>query len=104
MKIIKSPMQVVDMTTGEVKEERTAEWMLGPPPPGKCSVCAADHAPDQPHDAQSLYYQYAFYADHGRWPTWADAISHCSPETQAMWKHELQRLNAWNGRPETNNE
>jgi hypothetical protein len=95
MKIIKTPMQVVDSATGEVIEEKTATWMLSSPLPDKCQTCAVDHAPDEPHNAQSLYYQYAFYADHGRWPTWADAIAHCSPEIQALWKEELQRRNAW---------
>jgi hypothetical protein len=35
MKIIKTPMQVVDSATGEVIEEKTAEFMLSSPPPDK---------------------------------------------------------------------
>ena len=47
-----------------------------------CQECAVDHPPDAPHNAESLYYQYHFYAIHGRWPTWTDAIAHCSDEVK----------------------
>jgi hypothetical protein len=56
-----------------------------------CQECAVDHEPEQPHNQQSLYYQYKFYAEHGRWPTWEDAMAHCSPEIQRLWKTELEK-------------
>lgn len=68
---------------------------LLPPPPGTCPACAVKHPPELPHNAQSLFYQQAFHARHGRWPTWADAIAHCSPEMQKTWRTELQARNAW---------
>jgi len=62
---------------------------------GVCQECAVDHPPEAPHNQQSLYYQYKFYGEHGRWPTWSDAIAHCDEPTQAMWKQELTRMGQW---------
>lgn len=95
MRQIPVPTQVVDATSGKVLEEKTTAFHLMPPAPGKCQMCAVEHEPAQPHNAQSLYYQYAFYAEHGRWPTWADAIAHCAPDMQAFWKKALLDIGAW---------
>src|SRR3954469_20279531 len=64
-------------------------WTLLPAPEGTCSQCARDHDPAQPHDQQALYYQYAFYAEHGRWPTWEDAMAHCDDDTYEFWREQL---------------
>lgn len=64
-------------------------WQLLPCVPGVCQACAVDHPPEQPHNQQSLYWQYHFYGEHGRWPTWADAMAHCSEEIQTAWRQEL---------------
>jgi hypothetical protein len=69
--------------------------MLLPPRPGTCPVCAVTHAPEAPHDCQSLYYQYRFYGLRGRWPTWADAVAHCDPLVRRRWQQELRKLNRW---------
>lgn len=69
---------------------------LLPPKPGTCPICAVDHPADQPHNQQSLYYQYRFYGVRGRWPTWADAIAHCNDATRKHWEAELRRMGAWN--------
>lgn len=66
---------------------------LLPPHPSKCQCCAVAHLPDQPHNAQSLHYQYWFYGQNGRWPTWADAMAHCPEEIQQKWKADFIRLN-----------
>lgn len=97
MRKITMPMSVVDMKTGEVVEERTVDWMVAPPDTrdGKCPQCAVKHDLGQPHNAQSLAYQYDFRARKGRWPTWADAVAHCSPEVKAAWKAELTTRGAW---------
>ena len=82
-------MQTIDMQTGEVKsEKRNAMTLLGPAP-DKCQECAVDHAHDAPHDQQSLYYQMRFHATHGRWPTWSDAMAHCTEEVKTHWRREL---------------
>ncbi len=65
--------------------------MLLPPKPGVCQICATDHHPDFPHNQQSLYYQYYFYGKHGRWPTWEDAMAHCSDEMKAVWIEESKK-------------
>jgi hypothetical protein len=63
-----------------------------PPAPGKCPVCAGEHDAKMPHDKDSLYYQMKFRQAQGRFPTWADAMAHCTPEIKAHWKRELERL------------
>ena len=70
--------------------ERKAKFMILPPDPGVCQECAVDHDPAQPHNRDSLHYQYSFYAKHGRWPTWADAMSHCTQEVKDMWTTALK--------------
>lgn len=62
---------------------------LLPPGPGVCPQCAVEHEPHEAHNAQSIYYQYSFYAEHGRWPTWRDAIAHCEPDLRALWEELL---------------
>lgn len=68
---------------------------LLPPKPGVCPVCAVGHGGARPHNGQSLYYQYWFYFKHGRWPTWADAIAHCEPELQRLWRQALEQEGVW---------
>lgn len=75
---------------------QNASMQLLPPKEGVCPICAVDHKPEAPHNQQSLYYQYRFYGSHGRWPTWADAIAHCSDDMREAWKQQLQDLGAWN--------
>ncbi|MCL2826109.1 MAG: hypothetical protein FWD72_01745 [Eggerthellaceae bacterium] len=58
-------------------------------PEGTCPECAVCHDPAAPHDCQSLYYQYGFYEEHGRWPTWEDAMAHCDDEVKSIWENEL---------------
>lgn len=56
---------------------------------GKCSQCAVKHDPGEPHNQQSLAYQYHFYAEHDRWPTWEDAMAHCSDEIYEITRQVL---------------
>ena len=51
--------------------------LLGKTQDGTCPECAVKHDPEQPHNRDSLAYQYKFYDQHGRWPTWSDAMAHC---------------------------
>ena len=95
MKTLPVTCETVDASTGKVEKTETVKFGILPPKAGYCSVCGTDHEPAMPHNAQLLYYQYAFYGEHGRWPTWADAVAHCAPETQAAWKAELTRLGHW---------
>ena len=70
--------------------ERHGMMLVGKTPPGTCPLCAVNHPPEQPHNRDSLTYQYKFYDEHGRWPTWADAMEHCSDEVKAYWKEALE--------------
>lgn len=71
-------------------KERHGAVLLGKTPEGTCPMCAVKHEPEMPHNKDSLCYQYKFYDQHGRWPTWADAMAHCAPEVKAIWRHELE--------------
>lgn len=70
----------------------TGTMMLLPPRQGLCQTCGSQHEPHEPHNAQSLYYGVAFQMQHGRAPTWSDALAHCAPEIQEAWRNELIRL------------
>ena len=54
-------------------------------PPGTCPECAEVHDATQPHTQQSIAYQYKFYDRHGRWPTWSDAMEHCTDIIKEYW-------------------
>jgi len=70
-------------------------FKLLPPKPGVCQECAVDHKPGEPHNPGSMYYQYKFHGEHGRWPTWKDAIAHCEPELREALKEELILMQVW---------
>ena len=61
------------------------EGTLIPCAPDVCQECAVKHDPDMPHNQQSLHYQYKFYKQNGRWPTWGDAMAHCTPGMRKSW-------------------
>lgn len=65
-------------------------FRLLPPSPNACQECARIHGADEPHDANSLYYQMHFKLATGRDPTWADAMAHCPEWTKAAWVAELK--------------
>lgn len=60
-----------------------------PPRPGVCKMCAARHSADQPHERDSLYYQVKFYRRFRRFPTWEDAMNHCSEEAKSAFRKKL---------------
>ncbi|MCE7797889.1 hypothetical protein LWE61_15165 [Sphingobium sufflavum] len=66
--------------------------MLLPPRDDLCQVCAGNHEPNWPHNAQSMYYQVSFQMQHGRAPNWNDAMEHCSDEMRQLWTEELVAL------------
>lgn len=70
-------------------QERHGITMFGNTPPGTCPMCAKVHKENMPHDQRSLAYQYKFYDLHGRWPTWADAMAHCTDEIKKLWIEAL---------------
>jgi hypothetical protein len=79
-------------TTGEDVMEG---FQLLKPGPGLCEACAIKHDPDQPHNKDSIHYQYWFRAREGRWPVWKDAIAHCDADTRAAWEEALREAGHW---------
>lgn len=82
-------VQTIDATTGDVLSEKRNAFTLLPAADGVCPECAVDHAHDQPHNQQSMYYQMRFHGTHGRWPTWTDALAHCPDDVKAHWRIAL---------------
>lgn len=68
-----------------VKHPHLGPWKILKTPDGTCPECAIKHDPSAPHNQQSLAYQYDFYGKHGRWPTWSDAMAHCTDEVKQLW-------------------
>lgn len=66
--------------------------LLGKAQDGKCPECACQHEPHLPHNNESLFYQYRFFDQHGVWPTWADAMAHCTEDRIKLWTIELEKL------------
>lgn len=62
---------------------------LLPPPPGHCELCAQAHAPEDSHNADSLYWAVKAKAQGLPSPTWSDAIAHCSPEIRQLWAEHV---------------
>lgn len=63
---------------------------LLPPKSDVCQKCAVAHDPEQPHNQQSLYWQYWFYGQNDRWPTWEDAMAHCTDDVKQQWVAALR--------------
>jgi hypothetical protein len=99
MKSIPTKMQTVNAQTGKVEKTEFVPMQVMPPRSGLCAICATDHRPEEPHNAQSLYWSVVFNAETGRAPTWADAIAHCAKPMQAAWKGELKKRKAWTEPP-----
>ena len=73
----------------KIKTFGIKDMTILPPRPGVCQICGTKHDPELPHNKDSLYYQYKFYQKHGRWPTWDDAMAHCTDRMKRMWKEEM---------------
>jgi len=68
----------------------TTPLVLLPPNKEVCQQCAVRHAKELPHNHQSVYWHYWFYAHRNRWPTWEDAMAHCSDDMKQFWIAELR--------------
>lgn len=81
----------VDRKTGKTTPSKGTMMMM-PAKEGTCSECAVEHDPTHPHNAQSMFYQYKFFNEFGRWPDWKDAMKHCPKEIKAHWMEHLEKL------------
>lgn len=75
-----------------ISATETGTMHMLPAKEGTCETCATAHDPDQPHNAQSIFYQMRFQLEHGRGPTWIDAMEHCTEAVRAVWTAELVKL------------
>lgn len=68
-----------------------------PPAPGLCQVCGGKHPPELPHNMTSLYYQVSFHQKNGRYPTWEDAMAHCTEKMKAHAREVIAEVMAEEG-------
>jgi len=85
-------VEKIDVETGESVPVEGGGMLMLPGQPGSCEWCHVVHSLEEPHNRDSLPYQIKFQTIHGRSPTWTDAMAHCRPEVQALWKGELVRM------------
>lgn len=69
---------------------REGQVSILPPMEGACWVCGDIHNSRDPHNAGSLLYQHRFRKRNGRYPTWEDAMSHCSRKVKEKWAARLR--------------
>ena len=74
-----------------VREFCIKDMKLLPPHPDCCQECAVRHDPEMPHNQKSLFYQYKFFQEHDRWPTWQDAMAHCPDDVKEAWIEALRQ-------------
>lgn len=70
--------------------EQDTRIVILPPTPESCRYCGDTHDPRSPHNRDSLLYQHKFRKANGRYPTWEDAMKHCSVLTQARFAEILR--------------
>ncbi len=99
IKEVPSVITNVNVTTGKETHEPMS-WKVLPPSGDKCQVCAWVHEPQEPHNAQTVYYQLLFYSMVGRPPTWADALAHCDEKMKMTWERLLKDAGNWSEPPE----
>lgn len=93
MRPIPLKMTTVNLTTGEESTSTAQAFvMTANPKPGECAECLKAHAPTEPHDALSISYQYAFFAQHERFPDWRDAMAHCPDDVRQSWTEGLTEM------------
>lgn len=72
-------------------EIREGRIVIPTPKDGACPVCGELHGLQEPHNKNSLLYQHHFRKKHGRYPTWEDAMCHCSMTVKKRFCERLKR-------------
>lgn len=72
-------------------ELREGRLTIPPPKEGACPLCGELHGRGEPHNKNSLLYQHRFRRNHGRYPTWEDAMAHCSLTVKKRFCERLKR-------------
>jgi hypothetical protein len=79
------------MSDPNVTHVPVSAWKVIPPPPDACQVCAARHAPEEPHNPDSVYWQTVRNIAGEPMPTWADALEHVEDPLRQAWVDELAK-------------
>ena len=72
-------------------ELREGRLSIPAPKEGACPVCGEIHGRGEPHNSNSRLYQHRFRKKHGRYPTWEDAMGHCSFTVKKRFCERLKR-------------
>lgn len=91
-KYLKKVTQVDTSSGAEEDISHKVQMFMLPAAADKCQECATAHEDRLPHNQQSMFYQYRFYNEHGRWPTWVDAMAHCSDHVKSLWTQALKDM------------
>lgn len=83
-----APMDAEE-AAAEVREVPLSSMQLLPPAPDVCQVCAVGHAPEEPHNPQSLFWQTARTMEGKPAAGWEEALAHCSQEMRESWINAL---------------
>jgi hypothetical protein len=67
----------------------TTGWKILKPGEEMCQTCGVRHEENEPHDANSLYWNLHNELRNLPEPTWSDAIAHCDQDTQKHWAHYI---------------
>lgn len=70
---------------------RPGKLVIPAPKEGACRLCGEIHGAGEPHNLGSLLYQHRFRAEYGRYPTWEDAMSHCSETVKKRFRERLEK-------------
>ena len=62
-----------------------------------CIECGDYHPNEIPHNVAHPHYQKTFFKKQGRFPTWSDAMSHCTEEMKLAWKTSMTRVRRSSG-------
>ena len=73
----------------EPRQIEPKKMTLLPPPPDCCQVCAVNHAPDEPHNPQSLYWATKREMEGQPPPNWEEALAHVSDPMREAWVEAL---------------
>lgn len=70
---------------------RPGKTVIPAPREGACRVCGEIHGRGEAHNRDSLLYQHKFRMNHGRYPTWEDAMGHCGKAARDRMIKRLER-------------
>lgn len=59
---------------------------------GPCTICGEEHPENYPHNALGEVYRKWFLERFGRYPTWDDALEHCSADMRSAFKQTMARV------------